>query len=123
MPYFDRFDICQAYLALEIDWNVGGVLRERNHVEWDGLHDRPVSVGAQLSRMGFKPGLMFNGYESLSDNAREIYDAFLRKHRLCSGCTGRCWDTWGESCDTRTVNCECSFSDPGCEVCTLPPER
>jgi hypothetical protein len=29
MPYFDRFDICEAYAVLEWDWNMGGWLQER----------------------------------------------------------------------------------------------
>ena len=27
MPYFDRFDICEAYAVLEWDWNMGGWLQ------------------------------------------------------------------------------------------------
>lgn len=29
MPYFDRFDICEAHRAIEIQYNVGGWLHER----------------------------------------------------------------------------------------------
>lgn len=68
MPHFDRFDICEAHLALEWDYNVGGWLRERPS---NARHMRSTDV--QLTRMGFKPGMAFNGFESLSENGKEIY--------------------------------------------------
>jgi hypothetical protein len=77
MAQFDRFDICEAYLALEMDFNVGGWLRERASCRW-----RSESVGVQLARMGFKPGCSWDGYESLSENGKEIYDAFCDAHGL-----------------------------------------
>jgi hypothetical protein len=58
--YFDRFDICEAYLALEIDWNQGGLV--------DGK-----SYSSQLISIGFKPSPLFKGYESLTPNGKEIY--------------------------------------------------
>lgn len=65
MPYFDRFDICEAYAALEYDWNSGGILRERG---------RNYSVGAQLARMGFRAGPTRGGYDRLpTENSKEIY--------------------------------------------------
>lgn len=60
MAYFDRFDICEAYLALEMDWNRGGLI--------DGK-----SYSSQLYNLGFKASPIFNGFESLSDNGKEIY--------------------------------------------------
>lgn len=93
MPYFDRFDICQAYLALEMDWNVGGRLQER--------YGKP-SVSYQLHQIGFKAGYLFEGYESLSENGQAIYNAFCEKHRLCSGCDGACFDK-GMSCDAKSA--------------------
>ncbi len=68
MTYFDRFDICAAYLALEWDWHRGGWLRER-----PSCRRRIESVDVQLRRIGFHAGMAFNGYESLSDNGKEIY--------------------------------------------------
>lgn len=66
--FFDRFDICHAYLALEWDYNVGGWLRER-----PSNQRRLESIGVQLERMHFRPGAAFSGYASLEDNARAIY--------------------------------------------------
>lgn len=68
MPYFDRFDICEAHLALEWDWHSGGWLHER-----PSNQRRMESTDVQLHRIGFKPGAGFKGYESLSDNGKEIY--------------------------------------------------
>lgn len=68
MPYFDRFDICEAHLALEWDWHRGGWLQER-----PSNQRRMESTDIQLRRIGFKVGAGFVGYESLSENGREIY--------------------------------------------------
>lgn len=69
--YFDRFDICEAYLALEWDYNVGGVLQERG---------RRYSVGVQLKRIGFEHGAIFRGFDSLSENGKEIYRAWEERN-------------------------------------------
>lgn len=66
--FFDRFDICQAYLALEWDFNEGGWLHER-----PSNQRRMESIGVQLHRMNFKPGAAFSGYDSLEENGRAIY--------------------------------------------------
>ena len=66
--YFDRFDICEAYYALEIDYNVGGQLLERQSNQ-----RRRESTERQLSRIGFRPAINFNGFKSLSKNGKEIY--------------------------------------------------
>jgi hypothetical protein len=68
MARFDRFDICEAYLALEWDWHVGGWLRER-----PSNRRRREATAIQLDRIGFKPGGGFNGFDSLTENGREIY--------------------------------------------------
>jgi hypothetical protein len=73
---FDRFDICEAYLAVEMDWNSGGILHERG---------RDYSIGVQCHRLGFKAGARWNGWESLSENAREIYNAICERLRLGDG--------------------------------------
>lgn len=74
--YFDRFDICGAYLALENDWNVGGWLRER-----PSNRRRRESIGAQLQRMPFRPEPnSYCSFEYLeNDNQREIYCAALQR--------------------------------------------
>lgn len=68
MAQFDRFDICEAHYALETDWNVGGWLRER-----PSNRRRREATHIQLARLGFRAGAGFNGYESLSENGKEIY--------------------------------------------------
>lgn len=77
MAYFDRFDICGAYLALENDWNNGGWLQER-----PSNRRRRESIGVQLHRMQFKPALdSCCSFEYLeNDNQREIY--ILALHRF-----------------------------------------
>jgi hypothetical protein len=113
MPYFDRFDICEAYLALEIDWNVSGLLQERHNIA-EGA--KPMSVSFQLHRMHFRPRWGFKGYESLSENGQAIYDAFVLKHRLCSGCEGECVGKWGVTCDMRlSEGALCPAGSPGCD--------
>ena len=76
MPYFDRFDICSAYLALERDWHKGGWLWERPSCD-----RRRESTEVQLQRMQFRPAPgTCHSFESLpNDNARDIYvDAMFR---------------------------------------------
>lgn len=83
MAYFDRYDICCAYQALECDWNVGGILQERQTCA-----RRKMSVGVQLHRMGFKPALdeaAGFGYLVRGDsgeNRGEIYVAALMRMGL-----------------------------------------
>ena len=68
MPEFNRFDICEAHLAIEQEWHSGGWLSERpSNVR------RKEATHVQLERMGFKTGASWNGYESLTDNGKEIY--------------------------------------------------
>lgn len=69
MARFDRFDICEAWFALENDWNEGGWLRER-----PSNQRRRESCSLQLRRIGFTPGASFGGgFDSLSENGQEIY--------------------------------------------------
>lgn len=63
---FDRYDIAEAYYLLEMDWNVGGWLRERRSCQ-----RRRESVGVQLHRMGFKARDL--SFERLTRNGRAIY--------------------------------------------------
>jgi hypothetical protein len=79
MPYFDRFDICEAYLALEWGWNVGGWLHER-----PSNQRRREATHVQLARIQFKPGSGFRGLESLSENGREIYYMLERRYGFAS---------------------------------------
>ena len=41
-----------------------------------------MSTDYQLSRMGFRPGRAFNGFESLSDNGKEIYCELIARYDL-----------------------------------------
>lgn len=68
--YFDRFDICEAYFALEYDYNVSGMLQERG---------RNYSVGVQLDRMKFRPRPSLHTRETLSENGMAIYDAAVER--------------------------------------------
>ena len=72
MDYFDRFDICEAYEALEHDYNVGGVLEPRGR-----------QVAAQLHRMGWRGSPISAGdSDRLGENARSVYDAYVERHNL-----------------------------------------
>lgn len=72
MPYFDRFDICDAYARLEMDYNSGGVLWER-----PTCRRKRESVGWQLARMGYRPGPL--ALDNLEENAQEIYNEAVRR--------------------------------------------
>lgn len=80
MPEFNRFDICEAHLVLEWDWHSGGWLHER-----PSNQRRMESTEVQLSRMGFKPGAAFRGYESLTENGKAIYHELEQRYRLLVG--------------------------------------
>lgn len=77
MAYFDRFDICEAHLAIEWDWNAHGILQER-----ESNQRRNMSTDFQLRRMGFRPSPMFNGYESLTENGKEIYHELEERYNF-----------------------------------------
>lgn len=74
---FDRFDICEAYLALEHDWHIGGILRERPRNSRDNK-----STDVQLRRMGFRPSPLWGGKQSLSENGLAIYQNLERRYGL-----------------------------------------
>jgi hypothetical protein len=75
MPNFDRFDICEAYYAIESDYNKGGWLQER-----PSNQRRREATHVQLHRMQFKPAPSFNGFESLTENGKEIYLALEERY-------------------------------------------
>jgi len=77
MAYFDRFDICEAHLALEWDYNSGGILWER-----PANARRKESTQNQLDRIYFRPGTCFDGFDSLSENGKEIYLNLVEKYGL-----------------------------------------
>jgi hypothetical protein len=75
MPEFDRFDICAAHEAMEVEWNAGG---------W--LHERPTNrrrlqaTSVQLARLRYRSPQ--SGFESLSENGQEIYHELQRRYGL-----------------------------------------
>lgn len=80
MPTFNRFDICEAHLALEWDYNQGGWLRERPSNQ---RHMRSTDV--QLTTMGFRPGMAWGGFESLSENGKNIYHELELRYGFTKG--------------------------------------
>jgi len=80
MPYFDRFDICEAYAVLENDYNINGWLRER-----PSNQRRMESTSYQLHRMGFGLNSAVSEYEDLTENGKEIYDALVKRWGLPRG--------------------------------------
>jgi len=66
--YFDRFDICEAYELMEVDYNIGGILRERSSNQ-----RRNMSTGYQLRRMGYRPSPSGGTFGSLTENGQDIY--------------------------------------------------
>lgn len=77
MAYFDRFDICEAHEIIEADYNSGGWLHERpsNRRRMEATH-------VQLHRMRFRLAPGFKGFESLSDNGKEIYSDLVSRYNL-----------------------------------------
>lgn len=74
---FDRFDVCEAHYALEVDYNKGGWLHERlsNKRRREATH-------VQLHRMGFKPShsVREHGFDGLSENGQAIYRLLERRY-------------------------------------------
>jgi hypothetical protein len=60
MPYFDRFDICEAYAFYDMLWG-------------------PTEYGAQLRRIGFRLSPIAR-LETLDENAKAIFGSLVRKH-------------------------------------------
>lgn len=77
MPYFDRFDICEAHFVLEMDYNDGGWLRER-----PSNQRRRESTDVQLSRIQFKPAPSLGSRADLTENGKEIYDMLVDRYGL-----------------------------------------
>lgn len=59
--FFDRFDIVEAHYAFASDWHMGQTCE---------LYKRLSRI---VGRMRFSPSPMFRGFDSLSENAQEIY--------------------------------------------------
>ena len=66
--YFNRFDICEAHYLFAVNCHMGAFTKA-------------YAKFGQLARIKFRPGPMLR-IESLSENAREIYDALVAKAGL-----------------------------------------
>lgn len=67
MPYFDRFDICEAYWLLAAMYH-------------NGKGSALYQVFARLRRIDFNPRPNLD-YDRLSANGKAIYDAAILKRR------------------------------------------
>ena len=75
-PYFNRFDICAAHLAIEIHYHVGGWLHERA-----SNRRRREATHVQLDRMGYTPAPPSRDcFVALSRNGKSIYRALERRY-------------------------------------------
>ena len=80
----DRFAICQAFMQLESDYNVGGWVRER-----PSNQRRMESIGVQLHRMGFSSGMQWVDIEREPEECDDYFDDEVRdiyiRHALAWG--------------------------------------
>ena len=73
----DRFNICQGWLQLEHDYNVGGILQER-----PSNQRRRESIGVQLHRMGYSNPY---GWVNICDLTEDDMDACeVREVYMCA---------------------------------------
>lgn len=75
MAEWNRFDLCEAYKAVEDDYNVGGILYERKSNK-----RRNEATHIQLARIKFKVGAAWKGYPSLTENGKEIYANLCKRY-------------------------------------------
>lgn len=64
--YFDRFDIVEAYYAFACDYH-------------SGISSDLYKMSCRISKY-FNPSPMWNGFESLSENGKEIYHNLVTKY-------------------------------------------
>lgn len=76
MPYFNRFDICEAHSLLEEHFNKDGIVIER-----PSNRRRNESTGCQLERMQFSPSMSLS-FESMDENGQDIYLINILKWKL-----------------------------------------
>lgn len=67
MPYFDRFDICEAWYMFACEWHGGQSSPE-------------YRIFGRLHRLRFKPSPTL-AKENMSENARTILAGLIRKAR------------------------------------------
>ena len=81
MPYFDRFDICEAHRAIEIHYNVGGWLHER-----PSNRRRREATHVQLRRMRFEPAsTRLDCFDALTENGQAIYRELEARYGFARG--------------------------------------
>lgn len=81
MPYFDRFNICAAHLAIETHYHVSGWLQER-----PSNRRRRESTGVQLRRMGYCPvPTRADCFDALTDNGKAIYRELETRYGFAHG--------------------------------------
>lgn len=69
MPYFNRFDICEAYYKYAVHYHTG-------QFSWQ------YKILGRLQKIGFKPGYSVSELDSLgSENANEIYDNLVSNNQ------------------------------------------
>ncbi len=66
---FDRFDICEAFYVYAMLYH-------------GGQFTRLYRVFGRLHKLGFSPSPMLRDEDSLSDNAREIFDSLVERKVL-----------------------------------------
>ena len=76
MPYFDRFDICEAYYLFAMGYHQGGDTTDR--------------IFNRLHRMRFKPNPFIGCSDHVrcgleSNNSAEIYNQIIVSHSDASG--------------------------------------
>lgn len=74
MPYFDRFDICEAHAVLEWHYNVGGWVWER-----PSNARRREATAVQLDRMRFRPRPNLE-FRTLEPNGKAIYRQLIDRY-------------------------------------------
>jgi hypothetical protein len=65
--YFDRFDIVEAHYAFCCDYHDG---------QWGELYRKACRIIKY-----FKASPLWKGFDSLSENGKEIYNALVEKHK------------------------------------------
>ena len=69
MPYFDRFDIVSAHHTFYSEHHSG---------QFSDGYSRLCRI--EESPIRFRPGAAWNGYQSLSENGKEIYQELCDRH-------------------------------------------
>jgi len=64
--YYDKFDIIEAHYAFYVDYHSG---------QWSDFYARQCKI-----RKYFTPSKVWRGYESLTDNGKDIYNQLVVKN-------------------------------------------